>query len=220
MKQALLVLALTAPAHAADLTITVQDPAGTPLASAVAFLIPQAAAAPRASGGTAVIDQINKQFVPQVLAIPVGTAVKFPNKDNFRHHVYSFSPAKKFEIKLYSGEPAAPVLFDQPGLVTLGCNIHDGMLAYVYVVDAYRFALSNGAGKLTLSGVPPGAYQLGVWHYRGLPAGFADRQNLTLGEHPAPMVVTLTVKDRDPLPPPLDDGSIDEPGAPAPGGPR
>jgi len=220
MKQALLMLALTAPAPAAELTITVQDPAGVPLASAVAFLIPQASAAPSASGGTAVIDQINKQFVPQVLAIPVGTAITFPNKDNFRHHVYSFSPAKKFEIKLYSGEPAAPVLFDKPGLVTLGCNIHDGMLAYIYVVDTSRFALSDAAGKLTLTGVPPGEYQLGVWHYRSLPAGFADRQTVTLGEHPDPMVVTLTVRDRDPLPPPLDDGDIEALTAPAPAASR
>jgi plastocyanin len=89
--------------------------------------------------------QQKKQFVPEVLVVPVGSEVRFPNHDTVRHHVYSFSPAKKFELKLYTGTPANPVLFDRPGVVVLGCNIHDQMVGWILVVDTPYYAQTLAA---------------------------------------------------------------------------
>ena len=88
----------------------------------------------------------------------------FTNKDPLKHHVYSFSKAKKFEIKLYSGKPPEPIVFNKIGSVTLGCNIHDHMLAYAYIVDTPYYSLSNKKGYVQLSGLPDGKYQLNIWH--------------------------------------------------------
>jgi hypothetical protein len=112
------------------------------------------------------MDQVNKEFVPPVLPVVVGTPVSFPNRDNIRHHVYSFSPPKKFELPLYIGTPAAPVVFDKPGPVALGCNIHDWMVAYVYVVTTPHFARTTADGKARLAGLPAGPYEARVWHAR------------------------------------------------------
>jgi hypothetical protein len=99
-------------------------------------------------------------------SIPIqgGAAVTFPNKDNIRHHVYSFSATKPLDLKLYSGVPAKPVVFDKPGAVKLGCNIHDWMVGYVYVVDTPYFAKTDKTGSARLDGLPAGDYQLRVWH--------------------------------------------------------
>lgn len=108
--------------------------------------------------------QEHKTFLPDQLVITPGTAVNFPNRDTVRHHVYSFSPAKVFEIKLYIGTPAAPVVFDQPGVVVLGCNIHDDMVGWVVVVDTPWHAETDASGRATLQAVPSGSYRLRVWH--------------------------------------------------------
>jgi plastocyanin len=110
------------------------------------------------------VDQIDKDFVPHVKIITPGTKVSFPNKDNIRHHVYSFSPAKVFELPLYSGTPAKPVQFDKTGQVTLGCNIHDWMLGYVYIADTPFFGKSLKDGKIIITDVPSGEYSVRVWH--------------------------------------------------------
>ncbi len=107
--------------------------------------------------------QMGRAFVPPVLVVRTGTAVNFPNRDTVRHHVYSFSPAKRFELRLYQGTPSEPVLFDKPGLVVLGCNIHDWMLGYVYITDDPRFAVSDEQGRISLD-LPPGTYQMTFWH--------------------------------------------------------
>jgi hypothetical protein len=112
------------------------------------------------------IEQINKQFSPAITVIQVGTPVNFPNRDSVRHHVYSFSLAKTFELKLYAGVPEQPVLFDKPGLVTLGCNIHDKMLAYVLVVETPWFAKANASGAARIEGAPTETYDVHVWHPR------------------------------------------------------
>lgn len=114
---------------------------------------------------SASIDQRDKQFVPHVLAIDSGTSVTFPNSDNIRHHVYSFSEPKQFELPLYHGEPAAPVVFDQPGIVVLGCNIHDNMLAYVVVTPDGWHAVSDDSGKASIE-LPAGEYEISFWHPR------------------------------------------------------
>jgi plastocyanin len=160
-----LTLALSGQAMASSITVTVQDKSGAPVADAVAFAVPVGAKfSPKATPGK--IDQVNKEFDPLVSVIPVGTPVSFPNRDDIRHHVYSFSPAKPFELKLYTGKPAAPVVFDKPGVVVLGCNIHDWMVAYVVVVDTNYFGKTDATGRVKLDGLPPGEYDLKLWHYR------------------------------------------------------
>ena len=116
--------------------------------------------------------QQGRQFVPSVLVVTTGTAVSFPNRDKVRHHVYSFSPTKKFELKLFAGTPANPVVFDKPGIAVLGCNIHDNMAAWVMVLDTPFYASTDSVGLVSLSDVPAGTYHLRVWHSR-LPVGAA-----------------------------------------------
>ena len=144
----------------------VKGDGGKPLIDAVVFLTPRdlASASPRTAPEA--MDQQNKEFVPHVLPISVGTAVSFPNRDNIRHHVYSFAPAKRFELPLYIGTPASPVVFDKPGVVVLGCNIHDWMVGYIYVLTTPYFAKTGDDGTARLADIPPGAYAARVWHPR------------------------------------------------------
>lgn len=146
----------------------VRDKTGKGVVDAVVVAMPANRTAGDAGGATAtiIVDQVNKEFVPYVLPVQVGTAVNFPNKDNIRHHVYSFSPAKTFELPLYTGTPASPILFDKPGSVALGCNIHDWMIAYIYVSDSPYFAKTGADGKATLTDLLPGEYTLRAWHPR------------------------------------------------------
>lgn len=188
-------LALSASAHAGGVDVLVQDDAGRPLAGAVVFVASPAAQATLAAqkgARVAVVAQQGRQFVPSVVVVPVGTAVSFPNHDTVRHHIYSFSPVKRFEIKLYAGTPANPVLFDQPGIATLGCNIHDGMAAWVVVVDSAWHGLTQADGRLSLPAVAAGPHVLQVWH-ASLPPG-SPPQELALnvpGSGPAQASVRL-----------------------------
>ena len=156
--------------QAGNVRVRVQDGTGRSLADAVVFLESAAAKSLVKSASGSEIAQVGKQFVPSVTVVPVGSLVQFPNRDTVRHHVYSFSPAKTFELKLYTGTAASPVLFDRPGIVVLGCNIHDHMTAWVVVVETPYHARTDGDGRAVLEGVPPGAYRLRAWH-AGLPVG-------------------------------------------------
>lgn len=149
--------------HAGELTVDVLDATGAPIENAVVYAEPEIKAPP--SEATASIEQRGRQFNPLVSAVQTGTAITFPNFDSVRHHVYSFSPAKSFELKLYSGVPSNPVKFDKAGTVVLGCNIHDFMLAFVQVVDTPYFAKTNKLGKVILHDLPNGNYTLKTWHY-------------------------------------------------------
>lgn len=113
---------------------------------------------------TVAVEQHDREFVPYVSVIQTGTAVAFPNRDAILHHVYSFSPAKTFEFKLYTGKSPGEVKFDKPGVVTLGCNIHDWMIGYILVVSTPYFARSDASGAARLRDLPAGAYELRVWH--------------------------------------------------------
>jgi plastocyanin len=155
-------LLLSAPLHAASLQAELVDSQGQPLANAVLSL--RSEVAPVVAPAAAIMDQRSQQFAPTVLAVRSGTSVSFPNSDNIRHHVYSFSLAKRFELRLYQGTPSAPVIFDKPGVVVLGCNIHDWMLGYVYVTDDPWFAVSDAQGKLNLEQLPAGTYTASLWH--------------------------------------------------------
>lgn len=147
---------------AVPLTVTVNDAAGRPLANAVVAVhvrgVPQATTSARAE-----IAQRGRRFVPSVLVVQTGTAVQFPNFDTVRHHVYSFSPTKTFELRLYAGTPAAPVVFDKAGTVILGCNIHDNMAAHVRVVDTPYFATTDADGRAQIA-LPPGQHRISTWH--------------------------------------------------------
>jgi plastocyanin len=161
---------LAAPcAQAGALNLTLTDQRGAPLLDAVALLEP-------ASGGKVAvkpmadvdISQVKRQFAPRVTLITTGTRVNFPNFDTVRHHVYSFSPIKPFELKLYAGVPGLPITFDKPGVAVLGCNIHDSMAAWVVVADTPWSARSAAGGHARIEAVPPGNYRLKLWH-AGLP---------------------------------------------------
>lgn len=161
------ILAVNFTAHAGEINATVKDVNGELIEDVVITAFPADPALLKSKvASNAIVDQINKEFVDHVTPVLVNTSISFPNKDNIRHHVYSFSPAKKFELKLYSGKPAAPVLFDKPGIVTIGCNIHDWMIGYIYVSETPYFAKTNHNGKATVVGLPAGEYSVRVWHPR------------------------------------------------------
>lgn len=170
---AVLALLVAVDAGAATFALEARDASGAPLPDVVVALDPLDAAPARAAR-RATIDQLAKQFVPKVSVVQTGTVVDFPNSDRIRHQVYSFSEPKRFNLKLYAGTEAPPITFDAPGLVVLGCNIHDAMIAFVVVVDTPHFAKTATNGRGTLD-VPPGRYRLRVWH-PDLAAGIAPRE--------------------------------------------
>ena len=180
-------------AGAAPLDVAVLDALGAPLAGAAVYLESAAArAASRPLAGYE-ITQKDRQFQPQVNLITLGSVVRFPNLDTVRHQVYSFSPAKSFELKLYAGQEASPVTFDQPGLAVLGCNIHDAMVAWVLVVETPYRALTGADGRARLD-APAGNYRLRGWH-AGLPPGApATDQPVTVGAGGPGVTVRLPLR--------------------------
>lgn len=177
-------------ASAASLQVQVQDKNGKPLPNAVVFLeSADAKSASKPLKGVEVV-QAAKQFSPAVTVVTTGTSILFPNNDTVRHHVYSFSPAKTFDLKLYAGVPANPVVFDKSGVAVLGCNIHDNMVAWVVVVDTPYFGKTDTQGLLTID-APAGSYKLRTWH-ASLPTGAAAaEQAQTVGGGNAPVVIKL-----------------------------
>ncbi|EPN02611.1 hypothetical protein A259_25260, partial [Pseudomonas syringae pv. actinidiae ICMP 19070] len=163
---------------------------------------------PSAVALKAAMDQREQEFAPHVLAVHVGTEVKFPNSDNIRHQVYSFSPAKRFELRLYEGTPSDPLLFDKPGVVVLGCNIHDWMVGYIYVTNEPWFGVTDSNGVLKFEQVPAGHYAATLWHPQ-----IEDMQPVSGGEFDVPAAgltqrFNLAVEVK----------AEDKPAKPAPGG--
>jgi plastocyanin len=161
---ALSAILLSSGAAAGDFTVTTLQRDSRPLAGAVVTLESESANAPPAPPLAAIMDQVDLTFVPDVLVIPVHSTVQFPNSDAISHQVYSFSVARSFQLPLYRGKPYPPVVFDQPGVVTLGCNIHDNMVAYIVVTSAARFGRTGADGRWTAPDLPPGRYRVHVWH--------------------------------------------------------
>ncbi len=180
----LLAVAAAANSTAATLEISVVDEQGRPIEEVAVYATPahavdhggaDAAAAPKA-----IMDQHDMQFVPHLLIVQTGTEVSFPNDDVVSHHVYSFSETKPFELPLYKGDQAPPQLFPEAGVVVLGCNIHDGMLGYIVVVDTPHFAKTDEQGVALIDGVPSGDYNVAVWTPRARPAALPPAQQLTV----------------------------------------
>jgi plastocyanin len=157
--------ACLAQAQTAEIAVTVTDEQGRPVADAVLIAVPvdgSVRPAQRAREGS--VNQVDKEFAPRVTVVQLGASVSFPNHDDVRHQVYSFSPAKRFELPLYAGVPAQPIVFDKPGVVVLGCNIHDWMVGYIYVSESPFFAKTGKDGKAVLTELTPRAYVVRVWH--------------------------------------------------------
>lgn len=154
------------PCSAGELSIVVMDRGGHGVDQVAVTATPAMPAMPSAAPPAppqAVMDQRNRAFVPGVLVVSVGSSVQFPNSDTVSHQVYSFSPTKHFQLPLYKGEIHPPVVFDRPGLVVLGCNIHDSMVGYIYVTPAPYFGTTDASGTLLLKGLPKGDYQIVIW---------------------------------------------------------
>ncbi len=178
-----------------DLAVTMR---GAPLENAIVSLHSSSAAA-LVQPVAGEIDQIDFRFQPQALVVPVGSSVDFPNRDQILHHVYSFSSAKAFELPLYSGRPSSPVVFDTPGVVVLGCNIHDTMIGYVIVLDTPYHTRTDASGNARLE-VPPGRYVLQVWHADQRHPADALRRDLDVVDEMQGL--TIAVEPAVPISPP------------------
>lgn len=180
---------------ASTLEARVLDSRGQPVADVAVYAVPHDGAGTVANAGvTAVMDQQHNAFVPHVLVVQTGTSVLFPNSDTVSHHVYSFSEAKAFELGLYKGNAYPPLVFDKPGIVVLGCNIHDGMLGYILVVDTPHFAVTNASGAALLESLPPGTYDVYAWTPRARPADAPSPTAVTIGGTGGQMVTFTTGK--------------------------
>lgn len=160
---------LAIPAQAQTLQINVTDTEGNPLADTVAeLLLPSEMQEEYLNLAAREVDQRDKEFVPGVTIVTRGSRVSFPNSDDILHHVYSFSPAKTFNIPLYGRGENNDYFetFLSTGVVEIGCNIHDWMLAYIYVAETELAALSDSAGTILLADLPAGEYPVRVWHPR------------------------------------------------------
>ena len=159
-----LAAAAAAPAAAVELVVDAHDADGRALSQVVVTVDALPRVGPPPVADTATVDQVNRTFDPHVSVIPQGTAVLFPNRDDIRHHLYSFSEAKTFELPLYKGTPAEPIVFDKAGIVTLACNIHDWMLAFVYVTDARWATVTGTDGRAEFTLPEHDRYRVTVWH--------------------------------------------------------
>ena len=169
-------LSLAAPVAAATLSVRVLDNAGRPVRDAVVTLYPSAGARVPKPGGRYVISQQNLQFHPFLTIVPVGADISFPNFDNTKHHVYSFSPAKRFELKLFARDQSRTVHFDKAGVVALGCNIHDQMSAFIVVTDSAWTARTNAQGLAEFVNAPTGGGRVILWHpYLRAPNGMMQQ---------------------------------------------
>lgn len=162
---AALACAAVVPAGAADVVVRVADAGGKPIAGAVAMLEPVGGQGIGAwQAPPAVMAQKGVLFSPFVLPVRVGARVSFPNLDDIRHHVYSFSPARRFELRLYGKDETKTEVFDKAGVVALGCNIHDNMLSFIYVTDCPVYAVTDSLGEARFAGLAAGPWRAHFWH--------------------------------------------------------
>jgi plastocyanin len=188
---ALALAGAASPLAAAPLSVRVVDSSGHPVRDAVVTLYPSAGARAPHGGGRYVISQQNLQFHPFLTIVPVGADVSFPNLDPTKHHVYSFSAAKRFELKLFAKDQSRTVHFDKAGVVALGCNIHDAMSAFIFVTDSAWTARTNAQGMAVFGDAPNSPGHLTVWHpYLRSPGGLLQ-QAVGFGQRSASFSVRL-----------------------------
>lgn len=188
---------VSARAEAPPVSLQLIDMQGKPIPNAVILAggQPPAVAVDRNRDmPPAIMDQIDKAFAPKVLVIEQGRRVNFPNSDNIRHHVYSFSQPKTFELKLYAKQPEHPIEFEQAGIVVLGCNIHDQMLGFIVVSDTPLWAQTDDNGRATLAALD----EVRIWHPE-LASGFSQMEHHSLPPHPAGQPITLQLRLKPPL---------------------
>jgi len=183
-------------ATGAEIRANLHDAHGRPVEDAVVLAVPRNRQLLERvpPPGRIVIEQIDKEFVPYVKPVQAGSQVHFPNRDTVLHHVYSFSPAKRFELPLYAGAEAAPIRFDQPGPVVIGCNIHDWMIGHVYITDTPFFAKTGADGKAVIENLPTGDYVVRVWHPQMIVAEAATERPVAAGASPAGVEWRLDLK--------------------------
>ena len=157
-----------APAGAdGSLTVRASDQTAAPVEELVVWLTPLDREPPPAPPAQhAVVEQKGEEFIPYISVVRVGTEVSFPNRDKVQHHVYSLSRPAKFEIPLHGGDDTESVVLDKPGIIPVGCNIHDWMISHIVVVDTPWFGQTDPSGTAILSGLPAGRYKLEAWHPR------------------------------------------------------
>jgi plastocyanin len=163
---ALALAALAVPARAGRLSVRVTDAKGEPVPAAVVYVTDVPGKTFAAPDEPYVMDQVDTEFEPRLLPVLVGGKVRFPNQDDIHHQIYSFSPAKSFELPLYKGEPADPLVFEKPGVVKLGCNIHDWMRGAILVLSNPYFAKTAADGTAQLDVPVKGPLELAVFHER------------------------------------------------------
>lgn len=194
---ALLLLARLPTGFAATITATVTDDHGRLLPDAVVMIMPDAGTPTPPLAGSriaaATIDQKDETFVPFVVVIRTGGTVTFRNSDPIRHHVYSFSPIRQFEMVEAPGEMSQPIRFDHPGSAAIGCNIHDQMIAYIYVTDAPWAMVTGTDGRAVINDVPVGHYTATVWHPRLRPRAEPPAVPVVLVTENSTLAVTLPV---------------------------
>lgn len=177
--------------NANSIKVSVVDDKQNPIEFAVIYI---KETLPKVSDNSVVIDQVDKEFIPYVTVVQRGSAINFPNNDEIRHQVYSFSKSKQFELPLYSGNPSSPVVFDKNGAVAMACNIHDWMKAYIYVVDTNKFTISDKAGQAVLTNLAKGQYEVVVWHPKAKESDQLNVQQIDIGDVEQKLVFTVTQK--------------------------
>ena len=192
-------------AGAASLEVRVRDAAGAPVADAAVYAVPASGPVDARSARAVAIEQVEREFVPYMTVVQTNTPVSFPNRDPIQHHVYSFSPAKPFEIKLYTGN-SPEILLDRPGVVTLGCNIHDWMIGYVVVVPTPYFARTDAGGVARLREVPGGSYEVRAFHPNQRVAAAAQPVTLEATSAATSSFMVDTTPRKPRYKPPLDRG--------------
>ncbi len=189
---AALLILVSGTANAAKVDITVRGPDGKPVADAVVTVD-----TPRAPGGPIrfpypyEMAQQDILFAPHTLIVPLGASVSFPNRDRVRHHVYSASSAKRFDLKLYGRDETRSLVFDQPGAVSLGCNIHDAMSAVIYVTTSPYTMKTDANGHVAFPNVPAGAATVRVWHPSIRVRGNTASQSVSISDTGYATVLTL-----------------------------
>ena len=196
---ALALAGATSPLAAAPLSVRVVDNSGRPVRDAVVTFNPSTGARAPRTGNRYVVSQKNLKFQPFLSIVPVGAEVSFPNFDPTKHHVYSFSPAKRFELKLFARDQSRAVRFDKPGVVALGCNIHDAMSAFIFVTNSAWTARTNAQGVAVFADAPSAPGRLVVWHpYLRSPGG-TMQQGLAAGQRNASFSIRLRAPPSMPM---------------------